>query len=245
MGMAIQSTRNRILTLGDMGAVEIVQPGAAGDWWDPNSEGLCVREAHQSKGVASFAASLTDLTGNGNDAIDPGGVNTPGWDSVNGWIFDGVRDPNGSYLITTFVPQNDQSQSGLAQFTGYSGTAYYQWETFFGSYATDTRTFYADFIRTSANARFGNGEAVVGTAPSVAAGNIGVAGNQGYLNGIADGAPLPAWNGATSGACFIGAVSVGGAERNNLKANIQAQVFYDCVLTPTQFLAVKTAMAAL
>lgn len=80
------------------------------NWWDPDSEGLCSWSAYQSKGATSYTASLTDLSGNSHNAST--GVQ-PDWDATNGWKFDGVED----YLLTTFVPQTDATQSVLVQYT--------------------------------------------------------------------------------------------------------------------------------
>lgn len=214
--------------------VGIAQLGAA-DWWDPDGEGLCVWAAYQPKGALSFAASLIDLSGNGNDAGDPGGAATPGWNTVNGWTFDGLAD----YLTTTFVPQNDQSQSVLVQYTNVTNA---------GDVCGCRTTVPAQFRiipDSTGTVRYQNGAASVAVAPQLAAGNLGIAGNQGYRNGAADGGALAAWGGASTFALYIGARNRAGAADAFCAAYVTAIAIYDCVLTAGQMLNVATAMAAL
>jgi len=202
----------------------------AADWWDPNKENLCAWAAYRSKGAASLAASYVDLTGNGNNC-GPGVA--PGWDAVNGWIFDGLTQ----YLVTTFVAQNDQSQSVLIQFTNRTNDGFEFGENDVG--ATD----FAVQVR-AADVRPRNG-GTVANAPGMAAGNYGIAGNQGYRTGVPDGGAIPGWAGPTVLACYIGALNNGGVAAFFAATNIQALVIYDCILTAPQMLAVATAMAAL
>jgi hypothetical protein len=199
------------------------------DWWDPNVEGLCIWAAYQPKGALNFAASLVDLSGTGNDAIDPGGANTPGWDAVNGWTFDGIAQ----YLVTTFVPDNDQSQSVLVQFTDVTNTF---WAL--GQFDAANRSF--AICPNRPNVRYDNGTART-VVPSLLAGNLGIAGDQGYRNGVADGAVMAGWGGAAVLPVTIGARS--GVAYGALY--IQSLALYTCVLTAPQMLAVETAMALL
>ena len=74
---------------------------------------------------------------------------------------------------------------------------------------------------------------------------LGVAGNQGYRNGVADGvviaghANVPVWP------VWIGAMNESGALSGPLDFYCQALALYDCTLTAAQVLAVSTAMALL
>jgi len=208
---------------------------AAVPWWDPNNEGLCAWSAYQPVGAASFAASILDLSGNGNDAGDPGGAATPGWDAINGWVFDGVGD----YLTTTFVPANDQSQSILVQYTGAAANN----AATLGTDNAANRMFQIFPNTVAANVVYRNGNQVA-VAPGLIAGNLGIAGNQGYRNGAADGGAIGAWAGVSALAVYIGCTN-NGAPIFFRACNIQAVAIYDCILTAPQMLAIATAMAAL
>lgn len=217
---------------GAVGGVVVENP-----WWDPNGDGLCIWSAYAAKGAASLAASYTDLTGNGNNA----GVGVaPTWDGVNGWIFNGVDQ----YLTTTFVPQADQSQSMIVQFTNLT-TA----QVLCGL-QSDTNS--SDYLmlrgdKGTNEVLYRNGSAAVVVAPSFLAGNLCVAGNAGYRNGAAEGGAIAAWAGAApTTTVFIGAMQDNTGPAVNFDAYYcQAFALYDCTLTAPQVAAVQTAMAAL
>jgi len=223
----------RIWYIGE--GVQIIHPRAeaGADWWDPNGDGLCIWAAYQPKGAANQAASYTDLSGNGNNA----GVGVaPTWDAVNGWVFNGANQ----YLTTTFVPQNDQSQSVIVQFTGAAAQG-----CLAGMYDLGTNSafrVYGVWV-VAATLRYANGVSI-NVAPPLAAGNLGVAGNAGYRNGVADGGAIGAWAGPTVVPLYIGCVNQGGPT-HYFDGEIQALAIYDCTLTAPQMAAVAAAMAAL
>lgn len=213
--------------------------GALGAWWDPRQEGLCVWAAYRPRGAASFAASLADLSGNGNDASDPGGANTPAWDAVNGW---GFTAANSHYLTTAFFPQNDQSQSVLAQFTNAANP--------------DGRILGVD--NAGVGDEFGlrprtagvNHDYINGGQASVAGalvnGNMAIAGGQGYLNGVVDGGAIGGWGGAAAVLpVYIGCSDNNGVAGSFQTVQIRALVFYNCALTAPQIAAIAAAMVAL
>lgn len=240
MAVRVQRVRDRVIVIGNPG-LEVRMPGggAAANWWDPNNEGLCVWSAYQPKGAASFAASILDLSGNGNNAGDPGGASTPGWTTADGWDFRAGL----MWLTTTFIPQNDQSQTILCQFTNYN-TA--QDRRLFG--VENGGAARAVHVRPNENllnrVQYANGGAV-SAVPSLAAGNLGMAGGTGYRDGVANGL-IPPWGGASTNTLFIGAYNnAGGGPAGYAEVIIPALVIYDCVLTAPQVLAIATAMAAL
>jgi len=188
--------------------------------------------AYQPKGAVSFAASLLDISGKGNNAGDPGGAGTPTWDTVNGWTFDGVAQ----YLTTTFRPSNDQTQSGICQFSGAITAGGF----LFGCDQAALREF--GIVPQWVEYNNGN-QALVG--PALAAGNLAVAGAQGYRNGAAEGAAIGAWAGATVQNLYIGCKLDTGVPGNFLQCNIQALAIYDCTLTATQISAIAARMASL
>lgn len=216
--------------------VEVIQPSAAApDWWDPNNEGLCIWAAYQPKGAANQAASYIDLSGNGNNAAV--GV-APGWDAVNGWRFNGVNQ----YLTTTFSPQNDQSQSMLVQFTNIvHGGAF---ESLCGLVGGAGLRYKIDIEVFAPRVRYANG-GFVQINRNVVNGNLAVAGNQGYWNGVADGGAIGAWAGPTALVVYIGGANNAGLPGFYLEGDIQAMALYDCTLTGVQVATVETAMAAL
>jgi hypothetical protein len=82
--------------------------------------------------------------------------------------------------------------------------------------------------------------------PQLLAGNLGVAGNQGYRNGAPDGGAIGGYTAPPVQPAYIGCYNnqgAGGASR--IIADIQALVLYDCTLTAPQVALVAAAMAAL
>lgn len=205
--------------------------GAAGNWWDPNVDGLCVWAAYQPKGAASLAASYLDLSGNGNNA----GVGVaPTWDAVNGWIFNGSTQ----YLTTTFLPETDQSQSVMIAYTNAASG----YNFMFGGAGAGARLFRAS--RRATDSIFSNGGQVIAGAGN-AAGTLGVAGNQGYQDGVAVGGAIEAWGAGGAFVCYIGCLNNLGVASLFQACRIQALAIYNCVLTGTQMAALHAAMAAL
>lgn len=217
--------------------IEVIQPSAViADWWDPNNDGLCIWAAYQPKGAANLAASYNDLSGNGNNC-GPGVA--PAWDAVNGWRFDGATH----WLDTLFVPQNDQSQTMIVQFTNYvtSGAQ----DALAGLDNGGGIRFKFDVWVWAARVRYNNGNFVQVVRDVSVGGNLCVAGNQGYWNGAVDGGAIAGWGGPTALTTYIGAANVWGAAGTFTQVDVQAFALYDCVLTAPQVLAVATAMAAL
>lgn len=214
------------------GGVNGAVGGAAPGWWDPNAAGLCIWAAYQAKGVANLAASYVDLSGNGNNA----GVGVaPAWDAVNGWKFNGIAH----FLTTTFVPQMDQSQTMIVQFTNRTGG--FAANKICGSYGGAGLAYF--FLRSGfGGSTYCNG-GVRSLAPAIVFGNLAVAGNQGYMNGVPHGAAIAAWT-AAGAAAYIGCWNNGGPA-DYMPIYIQAFALYDCALTGGQVAAVEAAMAAL
>lgn len=211
---------------------ELLMQRKLGNWWDPDNEGLCIYQAQQPKGAVSFAASLLDISGTGNNAGDPGGVATPPWDAVNGWKFDGIAD----YLTTTFVPQNDQSQTVIVQFTNVTNLGYLCGVSVGGGRRLTIRPDSGG----GTGVRYENGGAVL-VVPALLAGNLALAGDRGYRNGVAEGAAMAAWGAPIVLTLTIGARSgaIWGA------VYVQAFAIYDCTLTAPQLLSIANAMALL
>lgn len=235
MGARVLRVGERVTHIG-AGGVEMIHPrSAAAIWWDPAGEGLCIWAAYQPKGAASLAASYTDLSGNGNDASV--GV-APTWDTVNGWMFDGITQ----YLTTTFVPADDQSQSMIMQVTNCvvsSGTGMLD--------NTNGNRLSLQPVTGGFGVQYGNGLNSVVIGPTLAAGNVCVAGASGYRDGAAETAALNPPTGPTTLTAYIGATHRLGLVPAivYMSGYIQAFALYDCILTAPQVLAVAAAMAAL
>lgn len=202
----------------------------AANWWQALT---CPWAVYQPKGAADFAASLLDLSGNGNHAVDPGGGDTPGW-GADGWDLTLGDD----YLTTTFVPQNDQSQTVLIQYTNATIAN----DKIFGQADGVSREFNIELF--GSNIGYRNGNIALSGAGSPVAGNVGIAGNQGYLNGAAVGGAIGAWAGAAFQTCYIGCAQIGGAV-DFQSAKIAALVICDCVEAAGIMAAVAAGMAAL
>ena len=199
-------------------------------WYDPDSSGLMPYGAHQAKKATNLTASLLDLGTNGNHLSI--GV-TSGWDSVNGWVFNGTNQ----HLDTTFVPQNDQSQSLMLQVTGVTtGGA---WA---GTFDGATQAF---LIMNLVGAGYWANGGITVTPGSALSGNLAIAGNTAYLDGIPIGGTIPTWGGAATSNLWIGCANQGGVVLYPVTANIQAIALWDTVLTNDQVAARATAMAAL
>ena len=205
------------------------------DWW--MAAGTTPWGAYQPKGAASFAASLLDLSGNGNNAGDPGGAATPDWDAVNGWKFNGATD----YLTTTFVPAIDQSQTMIVQFTNVTSTD----NVLSGSHSGAGSILRIKPNHGTTSVRYSNGQDAT-VAPVLLAGNLAVAGSSGYRNGAAEGGVIGPWAGAATEIVIIGGMNlVGTGPTAFIAAYVQSYALSDCTLTAPQVAAVAAAMAAL
>jgi len=193
--------------------------------------------AYQPQGAASFAASLLDLTGNGNHAVDPGGAATPAWDAVNGW-----KGASGDYLTTGLIPASDHSWSVIVCFSGAAPGAYVL--------GGDTTIGGRMGILLRPDNAAGQVMYVHGTtltplyaAPALSGGILAIAGTTCYRNGVAEtGAPAP-------GTTAMVAVNALGRKLDGTDygyvVNVQAEAWYNTTLSAPQVVAVSAAMAAI
>ena len=202
-------------------------------WWALEGATCCVR-AYQPIRAVSQAASYTDWIGNGNAGV---GV-APTWDATDGWTFNGTTQ----YLTTTFIPQNDQTQSVLVRFSGL-GAPQVSNRYFLGSYDGSKGLYLGHSIYDIWLASNGGGTGSVTAAG--ASGVLALAGSAAYFNGVPFGAAMTGWGAGTPLAAYIGCVNLVGSSARYIPVSIQAVAFYDCTLTAAQVLAISTAMAAL
>lgn len=223
--------------------VKVVEPGfpsAAGGWWDDFGDpaiAACVVGAYQGRNAANYLTSLVNLPNPGvNDLVELGG-GPPGWNPAQGWF---------NFLAlarcfdTGLIPATDQSWSMLVQYDNVIGIN----GILAGSGPGINLYFFLQPSRGGAGVAYANGN-FVQVAPPLATGNVGVAGNQGYRNGVADGGAIGPWALPNSIAIYLGAMNWMGAPLLHIDADIWAAAIYNCTLTAPQMLAVAGNMAAL
>ena len=219
-----------VMTIGTGRALLSGGQAAAVPWYLSGgiSAANCIA-AYQPKGAASLAASYVNLANPGTYDAAPGVA--PTWASGTGWTFNGSTQ----WLLTGITPASGWSM--FVQYTGFGGANY---SYFCGEFTADARFFVGHY---EVGAWYASGQQVYNVAPSVAAaGNLGIAGQQGYRNGIADGGAIGAWAG-------VATVAIGIARllpfASNAAFTAVALAIYDTTLTAPQVAAVSAAMAAL
>ena len=204
-------------------------------WFDNGGKIGGCWAAYQPKGAASLAASYIDLTGNGHDATP---IVAPTWNISNGWIFNG----SDQYLLTSFIPAVDQSQSMLVQFTNLT------------RYGTDINTSAnpcgvdeggnQDFgFDCGASAQWWNNGSYLNNSQTPTEGNLGIGGSKAYIDGVDQGSSIP------TGSTITLPVAIGcenrATPRNYASVYIQALAIYDVALSPGEVAVIAAAMAAL
>jgi hypothetical protein len=82
----------------------VIKAASEDYWWLAGGidSANCIA-AYQPIGAASYAVSLTDLSGSGNDVIE---ITAPDWTTTNGWSFDGstaLKQPDFAFDTETFA----------------------------------------------------------------------------------------------------------------------------------------------
>ena len=190
----------------------------AATWWDLDGLIACCVAAYDAKNATSLANSYIDLSGNGNNC-GPGVA--PAWAAGTGWTFNGVTQ----WLDTGLTP----------------GAAWSCSLTVVGS-APNVRTgatLYDIGPNYFAQVLYVNG-GVRAVAPALATGTLGIAAQQGYRNGVADGAAIPAGAAPSSTFRF-------GARGPTIEwgGTLVAASLYSCTLTAPQMLALAVRMNTL
>ena len=181
---------------------------------------------YQPIGAASLADSYVNLANPGTYDAAPGVA--PTFAAETGWTFAAARS---QYLTTGIVPP-DSTWTYICRFSDCtSGQA-------FGFYASSS---VATVFPNAGGYRYYYHPSERRISGGVLAGVIGMAAQQGYLNGAADGA-------ATTGQ-FLGnttnQVRIRHANVVYLTGNIQAFALYNTTLSAAQMAAISSAMAAL
>jgi hypothetical protein len=200
-------------------------------WWLSGdiAAANCVA-AYRAKGAASYAASKINLANPGTyDAAD--GLAYPSWNTATGWSF-----VSASSQYIDGPPQNVITGPGtiVCRFANYTNGS------LMGAGGGG-----ANMAINPAGVNYMNGGgAGVTVTPGLNAGNLCIAGINGYRNGISETAALPGTTSTTRAMC-IGAVRAGPSPAGFYWGDIIAVAMYNRTLTPTQVAAVVAAMAAL
>lgn len=214
-------------------AVKIMMPGVMGgkSRQSPNflAGGIAAANCvafYAPKGARSYAESKINLANPGTyDAIN--GLAYPSWDSVNGWLF---NRESATYLKTLIVPETGWSM--IIKFSGMlQGASHY----LVGSRSSLETRFFIAFSAANLPS-YGNGGGVAASTAMTNSGVLAFAGQQGYRNGIIDGAAIGAWNG-TAAAIDIGvkgAASGEPAAADFTSGYIQYVGIYNSILTTEQ-----------
>ena len=201
--------------------IRVMSPrtAAAAAWWVVPGK-TCVA-AYQAKGAASYAASLVNLANPGtNDAVE-GATPPAGWNVTDGWI----NAPGGSTLNCPAGANYNYTM--LIRMIGARNIGRNEWNRFF----------LIQPVFSDGRARYLHGtSSALGASTASSVGVIGLAGNVGYFNGVADTAPI-----GTS--TFTGATPLVMSTAPNSKT--QAFVLYSDSLTPGEMATLSAAMAAL
>ena len=206
-----------------------VAAGGSADWWAV--AGKTCAGAYLAKGAASYAASKVNLDTPGTrDLID--GAAYPTWNAATGWTHNGSSQS----LRTGIVPANGYSM--LVRFANTANNS-----TVVGEYTAGARFEIAPrpTIGGTGAIVYGSG-AVVQVLQSISSGVLGIAGQQGYRNGTADGAVIGAWSATTTNELYIG--NRNGAD-DFFVGDILAVAIYSNTLTAGEMATVSAAMAAL
>lgn len=224
-------SQEQIIPLAQKRGAEVV---AGGDWWDQLGSGVSVVGAWQAVNAASYAASLVNLPNPGTYDLSEGNGAVP-WDA-DGWGF--VR-ALAQWLDTGVVPGDTWSM--LVQFANVAPTTSWLCGCFSGA---PSQRFDLAPYNAGSWAVYGHGIAgnQVLAVPTIAAGNLGVAGKQCYRNGTSDGV-LGAGVGTYTLSIYVG--DLNGFATGKITADIESLAIYSATLTAPQMLAVATAMDAL
>lgn len=209
-------------------------------WW--LSGGIAAANciaAYQPKGAASYAASKVNLANPGTyDAYE--GI-APDWSTAAGWDFGAIT----KYLKTNLYP--DQDWSGLALYSSCTTLNGYICGAFFAD-GTRRLNLLPNTNIAPGGVFYGSGKtpSYYVVAPTLIGGGVlGIAGLQGYRNGLPEGANPSAPNTGTSRELYIGCLNQNLVPSAQGDAIVGALAVYDITLSNAQMAAVSAAMAAL
>ena len=191
--------------------------------------------AYKAIGAADIATSYVNLAKPGT--YDLTTSDAPTFAAATGWTFNGTSQ----FLDTGVVPATGYSVQ--IRFTDCENVTN---ASMFGQVKTNANFYLVPPGDGGGNVKYYSGRGVA-AAPQMLSGIMGMAGQQGYRNGVPDGAAMASWLDTATLSCYIGAYNTAGGP-NWLyvpTSKIQACAIYNTILTDAQMLAVSNAMAAL
>ena len=205
----------------------------ADGWWNNDGAIAGVVAAYAAKGAASYTASKINLANPGT--YNAGDGNAPAWDAINGWK---LAATSSHYLTTGITPTSSWSVLiRISNLTNGEDT----WA--FGNYAATGWGIEPGYDKEAADKKGttyinGNGEKIAADRTS---GVWGLAGAQGYYNGVSE-CDATVGTASPNAGIFIGDVS--GAYRRYINAYIKNFAIYNLTLTGADVLTISNAMAA-
>jgi len=231
--------------LSGLSGVDGLTGGDVALWWDPNNEGLPVVGAYRAIATIGspwgnaptvYADTLQNWSNPGtNDLVQISGAPPPvPWALNTGWQFVAA---NTDAFDTGLVPATNWTM--LIQFANYTSANLY----LCGNYIAAPISLYA-LYDTAVDAVYYN-QGNIGVPPPLVTGNRGMAGKEGFRNGVSEGA-IGGLNALPIVSVYIGALDQQGVGAIlHCDAEIRALAMYNNTITAPQMLAVSTAMAAL
>lgn len=158
----------------------------------------------------------------------------PTWSAVTGWTFDGVT----TYLAIGILPQTGFSH--LAQYVDASGTGYI-------CGTSNAYNYFAFQMRASDGTvpgyvLYSTGSAV-SVDPRLLTGNLGLAGEQPYRNGIADGAAIAYAEWSATQEMYIGGINLVGSLNSPGAFTLRAYSIYSRPLVASEMWQAARQMA--
>jgi hypothetical protein len=214
-------------------------------WWI--TEGITnsnVAGVYQPKGAGSYALSKVNLANPGtHDAIDDG-VHSPDWDAINGWI--GSLSP-GKYLRSDIVLNADQTDSVFVRYSDYNQDS----SAIVGSYYSGplehvfTIGKFDGFILGNYINYYNGNNTGLNINGGIITGVVGVSGNKAYKNNVEQPGNIPPGNGIESCPPNLLGFNNHNSTFTGGNVKIQAEVWYNIVLTPQQVFAITNGMNSL
>lgn len=228
---------------------------AANIWWTNNgaissSDVACV---WQPKGAESLAASYLRIAGTGGYAIlDPAIVGSgvaPGFDTSQGWLWNGSAWLNSGWIPTN---QPGQNRSVIIRFTSLAGWpgAPSVYSPYGSQQAFDANDVYISIALvnpTFYGVAFVNGGTYQWTGDTNPTGGdhiYGVCGDRGYLDGT-EYSPIPAWVGVQPNPLYIGRFTPASSSICPTGTSMAAIAVYNRSLTQAEYLGVRSLLAAI